>query len=57
MVTELVPPKPKKGSCYQMVVDSSEPDPLEIIKVVSEFPNVFPNDHQVCHLSEKLSLP
>jgi hypothetical protein len=42
VVTELVPPEPKKGSCYQMAVDSSEADLLEIIKVVSEFPDVFP---------------
>jgi hypothetical protein len=27
-----------------MAVDSSEVDPLEIIKVVSEFPDVFPED-------------
>jgi hypothetical protein len=44
VVTELVPPEPKKGSCYQMAVDSKEPDSLEIIKVVSEFPDVFPED-------------
>jgi hypothetical protein len=44
VVTELVLPEPKKGSCYQMAVDSSEADPLEIIKVVSEFPDVFPKD-------------
>jgi hypothetical protein len=44
VVTELVPPRPKKGSCYQMAVDSSEADPIEIIKVVSEFPDVFPKD-------------
>ena len=44
VVTELVPPEPKKGSCYQMAVDSSEADPLEIIKVVSEFPDVFTKD-------------
>jgi hypothetical protein len=56
-VTELVPPEPKKGSCYQMAVDSSEADPLEIIKVVSEFPDVFPRTYQACHQSEKLSLP
>jgi hypothetical protein len=42
VVTELVQPEPKKGSCYQTAVDSSEADPLEIIKVVSEFPDVFP---------------
>jgi hypothetical protein len=44
VVTELVPPEPRKGSCYQMTIDSSEADPLEIIKVVSEFPDVFPKD-------------
>jgi hypothetical protein len=27
-----------------MAVDSSEADPIEIIKVVSEFPDVFPKD-------------
>jgi hypothetical protein len=27
-----------------MAIDGSETDPLEIIKVVSEFPNVFPKD-------------
>jgi hypothetical protein len=41
VVTELVPPEPKKGSCYQMATNSSKVDPLEIIKVVSEFPDVF----------------
>jgi hypothetical protein len=44
VVTELVPPEPRKGSCHQMAIDSSEADPLEIIKVVSEFPDVFPKD-------------
>jgi hypothetical protein len=44
VVTELVPPEPKKGSCYQMAIDSSEADPLEIIKVVSKFPDVFPKE-------------
>jgi hypothetical protein len=44
VVTELVPPEPRKGSCYQMAMDSSEADPLEIIKVVFKFPDVFPKD-------------
>jgi hypothetical protein len=44
VVTELVPPDPKKGGCYHMAIDSSEADPLEIIKVVSEFLDVFPKD-------------
>jgi hypothetical protein len=29
VVTELVPPDPKKGSCHQMAVDSSEADPID----------------------------
>jgi hypothetical protein len=44
VVTELVSPEPKKGSCYQIAVDSSGADPIESIKVVSEFPYVFPKD-------------
>jgi hypothetical protein len=44
VVTELVTPEPKKGSCYQMAIGSSEADPPEIIRVVSEFPHVFPKD-------------
>jgi hypothetical protein len=44
VMTELVPPEPRKGSCYQMAIDSSEADPLEIIKVVSEFLYVFLKD-------------
>jgi hypothetical protein len=44
VVTELVPPEPKKGSCYQIAVDRSEADPIERIKIVSEFPDVFPKD-------------
>jgi hypothetical protein len=42
VVAELISPKPRKGSCHQMAIDSKEPDSLEIIKVVSEFPDVFP---------------
>jgi hypothetical protein len=34
VMTELVPPEPRKGSCYQMAIDSSEADSLEIIMVM-----------------------
>jgi hypothetical protein len=44
VVAELVSPDPRKGGCHQMAIDSSEVDPLETIKVVSEFPDVFPKD-------------
>jgi hypothetical protein len=44
VVTELVSPEPRKESCHQMTIGSKEADPLEAIKVVSEFLNVFPKD-------------
>jgi hypothetical protein len=44
VVAELVSPEPKKGSCHHMAIDSKETDSLETIKVVSEFPDVFPED-------------
>jgi hypothetical protein len=57
VVTELVSLEPRKGGCHQIAIDSKEVDPLEAIMVVSEFPDVFPKDLLVCHLSGKLSLP
>jgi hypothetical protein len=42
VVAELVSPEPRKGGCHHMAIDSKEPDSLEIIKVVSRFPDVFP---------------
>jgi hypothetical protein len=44
VVAELVSPEPRKGGCHQMAIDSKETDSLETIKVVSEFPDVFPKD-------------
>jgi hypothetical protein len=44
VVAELVSPEPRKGGCHQMGIDSKEPDSLETIKVVSEFPDVFLKD-------------
>jgi hypothetical protein len=44
VVAELISPEPRKGSCHQMAIDSMEPDSLNIIKVVSEFPDVFLED-------------
>jgi hypothetical protein len=44
VVTELVSPEPRKGDCYQIAIDSKEADSLKTIKVVSEFPDVFPKD-------------
>jgi hypothetical protein len=44
VVTELVSPEPRKGSCHQMAIDSKDINPLEAIKVVSDIPDVFPKD-------------
>jgi hypothetical protein len=44
VVTELVSPEPRKRGCHQTTIDSKEADPLAAIKVVSEFPDVFPKD-------------
>jgi hypothetical protein len=44
VVAELVSPEPRKGGCHQMAIDSKDADSLETIKVVSEFPDVFPKD-------------
>jgi hypothetical protein len=44
VVAKLVSPEPRKGGCHQMAIDSKEADLLEIIKVVLEFPDVFPKD-------------
>jgi hypothetical protein len=57
VVTELVPPEPRKGSCYQMAIDSSEADPLEVIKVGPSSYMCSQRTYQACHPSEKLSLP
>jgi hypothetical protein len=44
VVAELVSPEQRKGGCHQMTIDSSEAEPLDTIKVVSEFPDMFPKD-------------
>jgi hypothetical protein len=56
VLVELILSEPGKGSYNQISVHSEEVNPLEVIRVLSEFPNVFPKD-QTCHLREKLSLP
>jgi hypothetical protein len=60
VVTESVPSEPKKGSCYQMAIDSSEADPIEIRGQSSWCPSFqmcFQRTYRVCHQSGKLNLP
>jgi hypothetical protein len=44
VLVELVLSGPRKGSCHQIAAHSETVNPLEAIKVVSEFSNVFPED-------------
>jgi hypothetical protein len=44
VLVELILSGPWKGSCHQITAHSEIVNPLEAIKVVSEFPDVFPED-------------
>jgi hypothetical protein len=44
VLVELILSKLRKGSCQQILVHSEEVNPLEVIRVVSEFPDVFPKE-------------
>jgi hypothetical protein len=42
VLVELVLSGPRKWSCHQIAAHSEAVNPLGVIKVVSEFPDVFP---------------
>jgi hypothetical protein len=44
VLVELILSEPRKGSCHQIYVHSEEVNLLEVIRVVSEFPDVFPEE-------------
>ena len=44
IVIELIMFEPEQGVCHQMTVDGTEANPLEAIRVVLEFPDVFPKE-------------
>jgi hypothetical protein len=44
VLVELVLSGPRKGSCHQVTAHIEEIKPLEAINVVSEFPDVFPEE-------------
>jgi hypothetical protein len=44
VLVELVLSRPRKGSCHQITAHIEEIKPSEAIKVVTEFPDVFPED-------------
>jgi hypothetical protein len=41
---ELILSEPRKGSCHQISVNSEEVNPLEVIRIVPEFSDVFPKE-------------
>jgi hypothetical protein len=44
VLVELILSEPRKGRCHQISVHSEVVNPLEVIRVVSEFPNVLPEE-------------
>jgi hypothetical protein len=44
VLVELVLSGPRKGSCHQVIAHIEEIEPSEAINVVSEFPDVFPDE-------------
>jgi hypothetical protein len=56
VVTKLYLPE-LEGACHHLSVDDKESNPVEAIRIVSEFPDVFPRSYQVCQLKGKLNLP
>jgi hypothetical protein len=44
VVTELIMPNLEEGACHHMSIDGKEANLLEAIRIVSEFPDVFPEE-------------
>jgi hypothetical protein len=44
VVTKLYLPKLEEGACHHLFVDDKEANPIEDIRIVSEFPDVFPEE-------------
>jgi hypothetical protein len=44
VLVELVLSRPREGSCHQVTAHIEEIKPSEAINVVSEFPEVFPEE-------------
>jgi hypothetical protein len=44
VLMELVLSEPRKGSCHRVTAHIEEVEPSEAINVVSEFPDVFPEE-------------
>jgi carboxylesterase type B len=56
VVTKLYLPE-LEGACHHLSVDDKESNPIEAIRIVSEFSTCSLKSYQVCHLKERLNLP
>jgi hypothetical protein len=45
VVTKLYLPELEEGACHHLSVDDKEANPIEDIRIVSEFPDVFPEEY------------
>jgi hypothetical protein len=57
VLVELILSGPRKGSCHKISVHSEEVNPLEVIRVVSEFLDVFLEELLGMPLERKVELP
>jgi hypothetical protein len=53
-VVELILSEPRKGNCHKIFVDSKEANPLEVIRVVSDILDVFPEELRGMPLERKV---
>jgi hypothetical protein len=44
VVTKLYLPKLEEGACHYLSVDDKEANPIEDIRIMSKFPDVFPEE-------------
>jgi hypothetical protein len=44
VVTKLYLPELEEGACHHLLVDNKESNLIEAIRIVSEFPDVFPEE-------------
>jgi hypothetical protein len=54
VVVELILSEPRKGNCHKIFVDSKEANPLEVIRVVSDILDVFPEELRGMPLERKV---
>jgi hypothetical protein len=54
VVTKMYLPELEEGACHHLSVDDKESNPIEAIRIVSEFPDVFPEELPAMPLERKV---